>query len=126
MVDQNTMVGERVEYPDGCCPTQEPLINTEISDHLIPLDEPSYSSQQEPMLKEYNQRNNFAIYDMDAPTGHKLKLCNSNFMKTSSKQKKVDLPTKLKVSCYYKIQVILTVNLILPISAEKLSNIQYQ
>jgi len=116
MVCQNIMVDGKVEYPDRGCPTQEPLLNTELSKFLIPLEKPSCSSQQESMSKEYNQRNNFGIYDMDAPTGYKLKVYNTNLKKTSSKERKMDLPTKCKVNCYYIIQIFLTVNLILPIA----------
>ncbi|XP_015372468.1 PREDICTED: interferon-inducible double-stranded RNA-dependent protein kinase activator A-like [Diuraphis noxia] len=96
MVGQNTMNENRVEYPDRGCPIQEPLLNPELPKSLTPLDKPSCSSQQEPMSKEYNQRNNFGFYDMDAPTGYKLKVCNTNFKKTSSKEQKMDLPTKFK------------------------------
>lgn len=101
LVGQNTMVDFRVEYSDRSCLTQEPFINTELSKCLIPFDKPSCSSQQEPMSEEYNQRNNFSVYDMGAPKGYKLKVCNTNFKKTSIKEQKVDLPTKFKVNCYY-------------------------
>jgi len=112
MVGQNTMVDGGVEYSDRGCSAQEPFIMAELSKCLIPLDKPSCSSQQEPMSEEYNERNNFAIYDMGAPTGFKLKVCNTNFKNTSGKERKVDLSAKLKVSCYYMIQIFLTINLI--------------
>lgn len=102
-VNQNTTVDGRVEYADRGCSTQEPLIDADL---LNALDEPSCSTQQEPMSKEYNRKNNFAIYDMDSPRGYKLKISKTGFKKTSSKEKKVDLPTKFNVSCYYKIQII--------------------
>lgn len=90
-VNQNTTVDGRVEYADRGCSTQEPLIDADL---LNALDEPSCSTQQEPMSKEYNRKNNFAIYDMDSPRGYKLKISKTGFKKTSSKEKKVDLPTK--------------------------------
>ncbi|XP_001942593.2 interferon-inducible double-stranded RNA-dependent protein kinase activator A isoform X2 [Acyrthosiphon pisum] len=91
---KNTTVGGRVEYPDKRCPTQGPPLTTVSSECLHPLDKPSCSSQQKLMFEEYNQNNNFDIYNMDAPTGSALKPCNTDFKKTSCKQQKVDLPTK--------------------------------
>jgi len=67
-----------------------------LSNCSHPSDEPSCSSQEDSMSMEYNA----AIYDMNAPIGYKLKLCDTNFKKTSCKEKKVDLPTKLNVSCF--------------------------
>jgi len=99
---KNTTVDGRVEYPDECGPTQGPQL-TAVSSKC---QHPSCPLQQELMFKEYNQKNNFDIYNMDAPTGSPLKPCNMDFKKTSCKEKKVDLPTKFNVSCYYQIQII--------------------
>jgi len=95
----NTTVDGGVEYPVKRSPTQGPLIKATVTSKCQhPLDEPSRSSQQELMSEEYNQKNNFDIYNMDAPTGSPLKPCNTDFKKTSCKEQKVDLTTKFNVS----------------------------
>jgi len=98
---KNTTVDGRVEYPDKRYPPLRPLLNTVSSKCLQPLDEPSCSSQQEHMFEEYDQRNKFNIYDMDAPTGSELKPCNTDLKKISGKEQIVDLSTKFSVSYYY-------------------------
>lgn len=98
--NQNPTVNGRVDYPNKHLSTERPLLPATSSKGLCPLDQPSCSSQQEPVFEKYNPRNNFAIYDMDSPTGSKLKLCNADFKKTPCKEQKVDLSTKFDVSCY--------------------------
>lgn len=98
--NQNPKVNGRVDYPNKHLSTEGPLLPAASSKGLYPLNQPSCSSQQEPMFEKYNPRNNFAIYDMDSPTGSKLKLCNTDFKKTPCKEQKVDLSTKFNVSCY--------------------------
>jgi len=96
--NQNPTVNGGVDYPNKHCSTKGPLI-TAISSKY-PLDQPSCSSQQEFLFEEHNTRDGYAIYDMDSPTGSKFKVCNADFKKIPRKEHKVDLSTKLNVSCY--------------------------